>query len=178
MDQEAVSRGLIRINTGSGKGKTTTALGLAVLAVGRGAKVYIVQFLKGRVTGESRAVDRLFPDLTLRFFGRPGFIKSRTLTPEDQALVNEGWNLARRIMTAGEHDLVVLDEINRVIALGLLSVEEVKEALNQRAPGVEVVLTGRQAPEELIAIADIVTEMYPVKHYFQAGVKARRGIEW
>ncbi len=178
MDQEGLPRGLIRINTGTGKGKTTTALGLAVLAVGRGLKVYIVQFLKGRVTGESRAAARLYPDLTLRFFGRPGFIKSRSLTPEDQALVNEGWNLARQIMAAGKHDLVILDEINRVMALGLLPVEAVMKALNQRAPGVEVVLTGRQAPGELVAMADIVTEMYPVKHYFQAGVKARRGIEW
>ena len=178
MDQEGLARGLIRIHTGPGKGKTTTALGLAMLAVGRGLKVYIVQFLKGRETGESRAATRLFPDLTLRFFGRPGFIKTRLPTPEDQALVNEGWDLARRIMAGGEHDLVILDEINRVIALGLMPLQGVIEALNQRSPGVEVVLTGRQAPDELIAMADIVTEMHPVKHYYQAGVKARRGIEW
>lgn len=178
MDQEELARGLIRIYTGSGKGKTTTALGLAMLAVGRGSKVFIVQFLKGRETGESQAAIRLLPDLTLRFFGRPGFIKSRCPTPEDQALANEGWNLARQIMAAGEHDLVILDEINRVLAFGLIPLQEVIEALNQRSPRVEVALTGRQAPDELIAMADVVTEMYPVKHYYQAGVKARRGIEW
>lgn len=178
MDQEGLGRGLIRIHTGKGKGKTSAALGLAMLAVGRGLKVYIVQFLKGRVTGERQAATRLFPDLTLRFFGRPGFIYSRSPSPEDQALVNEGWNLASRILAGGEHDLVILDEINRVLALGLIPVQEVVDALNQRSPRVEVVLTGRQAPDELIAMADLVTEMYPVKHYYQAGVKARRGIEW
>ncbi len=177
MDQEGLARGLIRIYTGKGKGKTTTALGLAMLAVGRGLKVYIVQFLKGRVTGESLAATRLYPDLTLRYFGRPKFINSRSPDPEDLALVKEGWGLARRILAGGGHDLVILDEINRVLALGLIPVQEVIEALNQRAPRVEVVLTGRQAPDELIAIADTVTEMYPVKHYFP-GVKARRGIEW
>ena len=178
MDQEGLTRGLIRIYTGKGKGKTTAALGLAMLAVGHGLKVYILQFLKGRVTGESQVASRFFPDLTLRFFGRPGFINSRSPAPEDLALVNEGWDLARRILAAGEHDLVILDEINRVMAFGLIPVQEVIEVLNHRAPKVEVVLTGRQAPDELIDIADIVTEMYPVKHYYQAGVKARRGIEW
>jgi cob(I)alamin adenosyltransferase len=98
--------------------------------------------------------------------------------PEDLALVKEGWSLARQVLAAGEHDLVVLDEIIRVLVHGFIPLEEVLEALQQRPPWVEVVLTGRQAPEELIAIADIVTEMHPVKHYFQAGVRARRGIEW
>ncbi len=177
LDQEGLARGLIRIHTGQGKGKTTTALGLAVLAVGRGLKVYIVQFLKGRATGESRAATRFHPDLTLRYFGRPGFINSRTPEPEDLALVHEGWGLARRILAGGEYDLVILDEINRVLALGLIPVQEVIEALNQRDPRVEVVLTGRQAPDALIAIADLVTEMYPVKHYYPE-MKARRGIEW
>ena len=177
MDPDGLTRGLIRIFTGKGKGKTTTALGIAMLAVGRGLKVYIVQFLKGRTTGESLAATRLFPDLTLRYFGRPGFI-NRSPDPEDQALVKEGWDLARRILAGGEYDLVILDEINRALALGLIPVKEVIETLNQRSPKVEVVLTGRQAPDELIALADIVTEMHPVKHYYQAGVKARRGIEW
>ncbi|MGA8570853.1 MAG: cob(I)yrinic acid a,c-diamide adenosyltransferase [Desulfobaccales bacterium] len=177
MDQEGLARGLIRIHTGEGKGKTTAALGVAMLAVGRGLKVYIVQFLKGRITGESLAATRFFPDLTIRYFGRPGFI-NRSPDSEDKALVKEGWDLARRILAGGEYDLVVLDEINRVLALGLIPVQEVIEALNQRSPKVEVVLTGRQAPDELIALADIVTEMHPIKHYYQAGIKARRGIEW
>ena len=115
--------------------------------------------------------------MTLRYFGRAGFI-NRLPNSDDLASVKEGWDLARQIMANGEHDLVILDEINRVLSLGMLSVEEVIKGLNQRSPKVEVVLTGRDAPAELIEIADIVTEMYPVKHYYQAGVKARRGIEW
>jgi cob(I)alamin adenosyltransferase len=177
MYKESSDRGLIRILTGTGKGKTTSALGLALVAVSSGLKVYILQFLKGRVTGESLAAARFLPDLTLRYFGRAGFIE-RLPDSDDLALVKEGWDLARQIMANGEHDLVILDEINRVISLGMLSVEEVIKGLNQRSPKVEVVLTGRDAPAELIEIADIVTEMYPVKHYYQAGVKARCGIEW
>jgi cob(I)alamin adenosyltransferase len=177
MAPEKLARGLIRIHTGNGKGKTTTALGLAMLAVGRGLKVSIVHFLKGRTTGENLAAPRFSPELTIRYFGRPGFI-NRSPNSEDKALVREGWDFVRGILAGGEYDLVVLDEINRALSLGLISVQEVIEALNQRPPGVEVVLTGRQAPDELIAIADIVTEMYLVKHYYQAGVQARRGIEW
>jgi cob(I)alamin adenosyltransferase len=177
MNKENLGRGLVKILTGKGKGKTTTALGLALMAVGSGLRVYMMQFLKGRVTGESLAAARLHPDLTLRYWGRPGFVK-RLPDSKDLALVKEGWDLARQIMADGEYDLVILDEINRVISLGMLSVEEVIKGLNQRSPKVEVVLTGRDAPAELIEIADIVTEMHPVKHYYQAGVKARRGIEW
>ncbi|MEJ2673520.1 MAG: cob(I)yrinic acid a,c-diamide adenosyltransferase, partial [Deltaproteobacteria bacterium] len=118
------------------------------------------------------------PELTLRHFGRPGMVFSRSPSPEDLALVNEAWSLARLILMAGEHDLVILDEIIRAIVRGFIPLQEVLEALSQRPPWVEVVLTGRQAPDELVAVADEVTEMYPSKHYFQAGLRARRGIEW
>ncbi len=101
-----------------------------------------------------------------------------TPTDEDLALVREGWNLARQVIEAGEHDIVILDEVNRVLAHGFLPLSEVLEVLSQRPPRVGVVLTGRQAPPELVAIADQVTEMHQIKHYYQAGVKARRGIEW
>jgi len=178
MELEGLAPGIIRIYTGEGKGKTTSALGLALLAVGHGLKVYIVQFLKGRETGESRIAERLSPDLTLRFFGRPGFVNFPSPTAEDLALVREGWNLARRVIGAGEHDIVILDEINRVLARGFLSVNEVMEVLSQRPPRVGVVLTGRQAPPELVDMADQVIEMSPIKHYYKAGIKARRGIEW
>jgi len=178
MDENRLAKGLIQIYTGEGKGKTTSALGLALWAIGQGLKVYVVQFLKGRITGESQAAARLSPDLTLRFFGRPGFIKARSATPEDLALAREGWSLACRVIAAGEHDLVILDEINRVLAHGLIPLAEVLETLRRRPPSVGLVLTGRQAPPELVALADLVTEMVPVKHYYKAGVPARRGIEW
>ncbi len=179
MAETRLSRGLIQVYTGDGKGKTTCALGLALRAVGQGLKVYMVQFMKGRETGEAKAAAaRLAPDMTLRPFGRPGLVNLRGPAPEDLALVREAWDLARQLIAAGAHDLVILDEINLALAFSLLDPEEVYEALRQRPPWVEVVLTGRQAPPALVELADLVTEMRPLKHYFQAGVRARRGIEW
>ncbi len=178
MSRKRLSRGLVQVYTGDGKGKTTCALGLALRAVGQGFKVYMVQFMKGRKTGESLAAARLSPDMTLRYFGRPGLVNLRAPDPEDLARIKEAWDLARQVITAGEHDLVILDEINLALTFNLIPLEEALEALRQRPPYVEVVLTGRQAPPELVALADLVTEMRPVKHYYQAGVKSRRGIEW
>jgi cob(I)alamin adenosyltransferase len=179
MTKTRLSRGLIQVYTGDGKGKTTCALGLALRAVGQGFQVYMVQFMKGRDTGELRAAaERLAPDMTMRSFGRPGLVNLRAPAPEDLALVREAWNLARQVMLAGEHDLVILDEINLALTFNLLPSEEVFKALRERPPYVEVVLTGRQAPPELVELADLVTEMRPLKHYYAAGVPARRGIEW
>jgi cob(I)alamin adenosyltransferase len=178
MPEEPFFRGLIQVYTGEGKGKTTCALGLGLRAIGQGLKVYVIQFLKGRKTGESQAAIRLAPELTLRFFGRPGFGRLRSPTPEDLELLQEAWDLASRIIAAGEHDLVILDEINLALAFGLLPLAEVLETLSRRPPRVEVILTGRNAPPELLEIADLVTEMRLLKHYFQAGVPARAGIEW
>ncbi len=178
MNKERLVQGLIQVYTGDGKGKTTCALGLALRAVGQGFKVAIVQFLKGRETGESRAAMLLAPDMTLRFFGRPGLVNLKSPAPDDLARVREAWEAASQIIAAGEHDLVVLDEINLALAHGLIPTEKAIVALKQRPPWVEVVLTGRRAPQELLAVADLVTEMMPVKHYYKAGVRARRGIEW
>lgn len=178
MRRERLAQGLIHVYTGDGKGKTTCALGLALAAVGQGFKVFVVQFFKGRATGESRAAARLAPELTLRYFGRPGLVNLRSPAPEDLALLREAWTLARGVLAAGDHDLVILDEINLALAHRLIPLEEALDALRQRPPWVEAVLTGRQAPPELVEMADLVTEMRPVKHYYQAGVKSRRGIEW
>ena len=165
--------------TGDGKGKTTCALGLALRAVGQGLQVYMVQFMKGRETGEAKAAaDRLAPDMTLRYFGRPGLVNLRAPAAEDLALVREAWDLARQVIVAGEHDLVILDEINLALTFNLVPLAEALQVLRERPPWVEVVLTGRQAPPELVELADLVTEMRPLKHYYEAGVKARRGIEW
>jgi cob(I)alamin adenosyltransferase len=178
MGKERLSKGMIQVYTGDGKGKTTCALGLALRAVGQGLQVYMIQFLKGRETGEAQAATRLSPEMTLRYFGRPGLVNLRSPAPEDLALVREAWDLARKVLAAGEHDLMILDEINLALTHHLIPLDEALEVLRQRPPWVEVVLTGRQAPPELIALADLVTEMRPVKHYYQAGVKSRRGIEW
>jgi len=178
MAKERLTQGLIQVYTGNGKGKTTCALGVALRAAGQGFKVYIIQFMKGRQTGESCSVARLAPEVTLLYFGRPGLINLRAPAPEDLALVKEGWVLARQVLAAGEHDLVILDEINLALSHHLIPLEEALAALRARPPWVEVVLTGRQAPPELVELADLVTEMRPLKHYYQAGIKARRGIEW
>jgi cob(I)alamin adenosyltransferase len=179
MTRTRLPRGLIQVYTGDGKGKTTCALGLALRAVGRGFKVYMVQFMKGRETGEARvAAARLAPDLTLRSFGRQGLVNLRAPDPEDLARLQEAWDLARELILAGNYDVVILDEVNLALSFNLLPQEEVFQVLRQRPTWVEVVLTGRQAPPDLVELADLVTEMRPVKHYYQAGVKARRGIEW
>jgi cob(I)alamin adenosyltransferase len=178
MAKERLKQGLIQVYTGDGKGKTTCALGLALRAVGQGFKAYIVHFMKGRDTGEARAAARLAPDLTLRYFGRPGLVNLNSPAREDLDLVREAWNLAREIIASGDWDLVVLDEINLALAYGLIPLTEALEALRRRPAWVEVVLTGRQAPPELVELADLVTEMRPLKHYYTAGVPARRGIEW
>jgi cob(I)alamin adenosyltransferase len=178
MTDRRLKQGLIQVYTGDGKGKTTCALGLALRAVGQGFKVFMVQFLKTDDTGEKEAARRLAPDFTLQSFGTPGF--PRLTEPDAQTLekVREAFALARQIILAGDHDLVILDEINLTLTYGLLPLAEMLELVRQRPPHVEVVLTGRGAPPELVALADLVTEMHPVKHYFEAGVKARRGIEW
>ena len=179
MAETRLSRGLIQVYTGDGKGKTTCALGLALRAVGQGFKVYMVQFMKGRETGEAKAaLGRLAPDMTLRYFGRPGLVNLRAPEAEDLARVREAWDLARQVIRAGEHDLVILDEINLALTFNLVPLTEALEMLKARPPWVEVVLTGRQAPPELVELADLVTEMRPLKHYYEAGVKSRRGIEW
>ncbi len=179
MSEEHLAQGLIQVYTGDGKGKTTCALGLALRAVGQGFKVFMVQFMKGWGTGEALiAAQRLAPDFTLRHFGRPALVNLRSPDPEDLALIQEAWALARQMMEMGEYDLVILDEINVALAFDLIPLPEVLEVLRRRPAWVEVVLTGRQAPQGLIELADLVTEMRPIKHYFEAGVPARRGIEW
>jgi cob(I)alamin adenosyltransferase len=174
-----LTQGLIQVYTGDGKGKTTCALGLALRAVGQGFQVYMVQFMKGWETGEARvAAERLAPEMTLRAFGRQGLVNLREPAAEDLALVREAWDLARQVIVAGAHDLVILDEINLALTFNLLPAAEVLQVVRDRPPWVEVVLTGRQAPPELVELADLVTEMRPLKHYYEAGVQARRGIEW
>ncbi|MEJ5329065.1 MAG: cob(I)yrinic acid a,c-diamide adenosyltransferase [Desulfobaccales bacterium] len=171
-------RGALLIYTGDGKGKTTAALGEALRAVGQGFRVCVLQFLKGRETGEVLAAPRLAPELTLVNLGRPGRMDLKAPAPADLARVQRGWELARRAIASGDYDLVVLDEINPVLGAGLIPLAEALEVFQARPPGVTLILTGRRAPADLTAVAQVVTEMHPVKHYFKSGLRARRGIEW
>jgi len=173
-----LSPGLIQVYTGDGKGKTTSALGLGLRALGRGFKVFMIQFLKGEETGEQYALRRLAPDFTFRQFGLAGFVRRGDFDPQDLAKVREAFALARQIIASGEYGLVILDEINVALHFEMLTVTEVQEVLRSRPPHVEVILTGRYAPPGIIARAALVTEMKKIKHCYNKGVPAREGIEF
>ncbi|ALT76096.1 cob(I)yrinic acid a,c-diamide adenosyltransferase [Paucibacter sp. KCTC 42545] len=172
----AERRGLILVHTGDGKGKSTAAFGLALRAHGRGKAVKIYQFMK--VPSARFGEHRMFEQLGVPIEGLgDGFSwKSKDLEHSAQ-LARDGWARAAATIAAGEHFLVVLDEIMYPLRYGWLPLEPVLQALRERPAHVHVVLTGRNAPEELIELADTVTEMALIKHHFKAGVPAQRGIE-
>lgn len=170
--------GLVHIYTGDGKGKTTAALGLALRAAGHGLRTYIAQFMKGQDYGELEAVKHLSPLITIEQFGQTGFVHVKQATAEDVALAHAGLERVRQVLHSGQYDIVVMDEINVALFFELLTVDEVLSLIENRPPGVELVLTGRRVPEKLIAHADLVTEMREIKHPYQKGIKARRGIEY
>jgi cob(I)alamin adenosyltransferase len=173
-------RGLILINTGPGKGKTTAALGTALRAVGNGMKVLMLQFLKGSWHyGELDAVEAFGENFVLKQMGR-GFVKvgGAEMDPEDIRLVEEAWAEACAAVYSGEWDMVVLDEINYAISYKMLDAAVVAEALRGRPEMVHVILTGRNAHPLLVELADTVTEMREVKHAYQKGILAQRGIEY
>jgi cob(I)alamin adenosyltransferase len=173
-------RGLILINTGPGKGKTTAAMGTALRAVGNGMRVLMLQFLKGSWHyGELDAVEAFRDKFVLRQMGR-GFVKvgGAETDPEDIRLVQEAWTEARAAINSGEWDMVVLDEINYAISYGMLDAAVVADALRSRPEMVHVILTGRNAHPLLVELADTVTEMREVKHAYQKGILAQRGIEF
>lgn len=174
----ALDRGYVQIYTGDGKGKTTASLGLAFRAVGRGLRVCMVQFIKGGGEyGEHLVAKKLAPLLTIHQTGRDNWIFKDKLDPEDIRIANETLALAQSALLGGEYDLVILDEVNGAIWFGLLDVEQVLKLVKSKPDNVELVLTGRSADERLIEVADLVTEMREVKHYYKQGVSARVGIE-
>lgn len=182
-EREGVSRGrgLVLVYTGNGKGKTTAAFGLALRAVGHGEAVYVVQFMKGpgRTYGETEAARRFLSEwLTVVQSGRDAFVNRTNPSEEDRALARQGLELARRAMLSGRYQLIILDEVNVAVDFGLLSVKDVLDLLDDRPPDVDVVLTGRYAPAELVARADTVSEVREIKHHYRQGVTAREGIEF
>jgi cob(I)alamin adenosyltransferase len=173
-------RGLLLINTGPGKGKTTAAMGTALRAVGNGMRVIMLQFLKGSWHyGELDAVQAFGSTFTLKQMGR-GFVKigGAETDPEDLRLVEEAWAEAEQAINSGEWDMVILDEINYAIGYGMLDPAVVAEALRKRPEMVHVILTGRNAHPLLVELADTVTEMREVKHAYEKGILAQRGIEF
>jgi cob(I)alamin adenosyltransferase len=170
-----MEQGYIHVYTGNGKGKTTAALGMSLRCVCAGKRVFFGQFLKDWQYSELKAGD-LLPRFEIVQFGRGCFI-DRDPVEEDYVAAREGLARFDEILQSGDYDLVVLDEVNVALSYGLFGVDEVIAVLERRDPGVEVVLTGRYAPQALIDCADLVTEMREIKHYYHEGVGARTGIE-
>ena len=171
-------KGLLIVHTGSGKGKSTAAFGLVMRALGHGWKIGIVQFIKGAwETGEKRALER-FPDLVRWHTMGEGFTWETQDRDRDVAAAKMAWRKALELMADPEIRLVVLDELNIALRYDYLAIDEVVAALQARRPGLHVVVTGRNAKPELVAEADLVTDMTLVKHHFAAGVKAQQGIEF
>jgi len=174
--EQRLEKGYIQVYTGEGKGKTTAALGQALRASGHGMYTYIGQFMKGSHYGELEAL-RDHNQITIEQYGDVDCIRREDVTPKHVSQAHDGLKRAQEAMLSHRYDIVVLDEINVAIWFNLLSVEEVLAFLDQRPEDVEIILTGRRAPPELLERADLVTEMREVKHYFQQGVVARDGIE-
>src|ERR1700746_3652354 len=175
-----VRRGLIIVNTGPGKGKTTAAMGTALRAVGQGMRVLMLQFLKGSWHyGELDAVKAFGGKVVMKKMGR-GFVKvgAQKPDPEDVRMVEEAWIEADKAIQSGEWDLVGLDEINYAISYGMLDPARVVESLKKKPEMVHVILTGRNAHPTIVDVADTVTEMRQVKHAYEKGVMAQRGIEY
>ncbi len=171
-------KGLVLVITGNGKGKTTAAFGLALRALGHGFKVCVIQFMKGRKYGEYLAARAYLPNLTIHMCGLDSFVRRQNPAPIDVELAGKGLDLAREIIGKGDCDLLILDEINVALDFGLVPLPEVLLLIKNKPPSLDLVLTGRHAPPELIEIADTVSEVREVKHHYAAGITERPGMEY
>lgn len=180
-----LKHGYIQIYTGDGKGKTTASLGLALRAIGHGWKVLIIQFTKGEKAengsnyyGEIKAASKLMPNIDVFQFGLDRVVYSSNISIEDYKEIRKGWEKTKEAILSNEYGLVILDEINICVDLGLIKLSELKDFLINKPDNLEIVLTGRRAHPEIVSLAHLVTEMKPIKHYFDIGVMARKGIEY
>ncbi len=169
-------KGYIQVYTGDGKGKTTAAIGLALRASGAGLKVFIAQFVKGQEYSEVKALKKISGNITLKQYGRQCFIKS-TPEPEDIQIARSGLEEVKKILLDNKYDLVILDEANIAVYFNLFTIQELIDTIFKKSNNTEILITGRKAHSKLIKIADLVTEMKEIKHYYNNGVQARKGIE-
>jgi cob(I)alamin adenosyltransferase len=167
---------LIQVYTGNGKGKTTAALGLAIRAAGAGLKVFIIQFVKGRYYSELKVLKDI-KNIKIEQYGKGCFIKKKP-DKKDIELAKKGLARAREVIAQRIYDLLILDEINIALNLKLLRLKDVVEFIKNASDKIELILTGRYAHPKIIKIADLVSEIKEVKHYFKKGVKAKKGIEY
>ena len=175
--------GYIQVYTGNGKGKTTASLGLAMRALGRCWKVLIIMFMKGGDDyGELNSFRNLSPEiaknLTIIQAGADRIVYQNNKTDADISIVKEGWELAKRVIKNDEYNLVILDEANIAIDMGFIDLDEMIDVLKNKPEEMEIVLTGRNAKQEIVDIAHLVSEIKPVKHYWDTGIAARKGIEY
>jgi cob(I)alamin adenosyltransferase len=169
-------KGYVHVYTGNGKGKTTAAIGLAIRAAGAGMRVYIAQFVKGMHYSELDALDRYADRITLKQYGRDCFIEKEP-EEEDIRAARQGLEEVKGILASGDYQVVILDEANIATRYNLFSPDELIEVVRSKPEAVELVITGRNADPKVVALADLVTEMKEIKHYFHRGVQARQGIE-
>ncbi|UCG52424.1 MAG: cob(I)yrinic acid a,c-diamide adenosyltransferase [Candidatus Latescibacterota bacterium] len=170
--------GLVIVHTGNGKGKTTAALGTALRAVGSKFKVFMVQFIKGSWDyGELHVSERLAPYFEIKPMGE-GFTWETKDKKRDAEVAQKAWGFCKSLIEANEHDLLIFDEINNAMDYGYLDVEDVVETLKNKPEELHVILTGRNAPKEIVDIAHLVTEMREIKHPFHQGIIAQKGIEF
>jgi cob(I)alamin adenosyltransferase len=167
---------MIHVYTGDGKGKTTAALGSALRGAGAGMKIFIAQFVKGKKCSEIKAL-RKFKNIEVAQFGKSGFIR-RKPDKQDIACAKKGLLKACALARSGDYDMIVLDEINVAVKLGLLEPEVVEIFIREAPKGLELILTGRDAHPRILKLADLVSEIKEVKHYYRRGVRARKGIEF
>lgn len=173
-----MKKGLLIVNTGNGKGKTTAALGLAMRALGHELKVCIIQFIKGSWKyGELLSAKRFEDLLDFHVMGKGFTWKSQNLEV-DKKIAQEAWGFAKQVLDSEEYQMVVLDELTYLIKFGFIPEAEVVDVLAKRRDDLHVVVTGRDAPQKLIDAADLVTEMIEMKHPFKKGIKAQKGIEF
>lgn len=172
-----IRRGVVVVHTGDGKGKSTAGFGVVLRAAGHGQKVAIVQFIKGTwKTGEGNLLKTL-PGVTHVVSG-DGFTWNTQDKEQDIAAAQQGWARARAFIEAGEHDVVVLDELNLTLSYGYIETDDVVTALLEKPEHVSIILTGRRAPQAVIDAADTVTEHTMVKHAYKSGIRARKGVEF
>lgn len=170
-------KGQIHVYTGNGKGKTTAAFGLALRAAGAGMNVFFAQFVKGRSYSEIELIQQKIPEITVKQYGLGCFIVN-TPTHEDIEAARKGLDEVTGIIRSGKYNVVVLDEATIALYYDLFSVDDLLKTIRQRPENTEVIVTGRYAPKALIEVADLVTEMKEVKHYYQKGLQAREGVEY
>jgi len=171
-----LENGMVHIYTGTGKGKTTAALGLALRAIGAGLQVYMIQFMKGNPYSELESV-KAFPNFTIKQFGREEFVSKDNPASIDIQYARQGFKHAQEIVTCGQYDLVILDEINVAMDYNLITIPEVLSLIVNKPAHIELVLTGRYAPPQVVKVADLVTEMLEIKHPYHQGILARKGID-